>query len=1255
MKTLIAKTLVFGIAALAAAPSLFAQEFNAEYVVSMELLDDRAPLEKFEEGLSFLTAQPNHALAVDLIEAMGDVPDGGDLESLINELTALRSKVTDPTARTRVGNWLRAVEWKSSASGLPLNLGEDLYSDWFRKFWWVGPMGSLTDPEPMWSQADGNNDPEQALKANYTSSWGTKLGWNELERAPRSASIPGDNQPYLSGGSVYFLTGAHLNGGRGWLEIHTDQSVRALWNGETVLFRKKGGLSQLGTRFRIPVYFEEGVNTLLLVSDGSQWMNVGVRLLTEADSAIDPGTVELSELLAAPKAVPDETARPKWSAMSVDWRLPLGDGPFEQILKAMRHQNDGRSDLALGVPAPSDERALVAWRRLQHSLLGDVSYLPDEIVRTRRMQLESALAENGGLGLPVATRRLQRLVQEDKAIEAAADLEAMRTEFGAHPALDWIQLFIAESLDEEGTFLRRALEDACAAWPSDQDLRGTLAEDLGSAGNHVLALENALTAIKLGSDNAGVLNIAVRGLASRPDDDRRDWLLGVLERRVALYPSDWSWERQLQNALKAFGMKDLALNRKLVHAEKYPGDFSSWQRLLSGYMERGASFGDPAFDKAMAHLERLEPAEGMVLAERRVAGQPVSADAFFAAFAPDEASAWQAAEDLTNASTVEVLDSGMVYLSADGSSLGRVHTITLALDRKGTEDLHEVPAQGTPLAARVRKQDGTTREPVMVEGSWVMPSLDAGDAVELQFEWSNDGTWGAPGSLGVWRFASFERPYGLSRYVVYVPPGLNVELRSEHFMGTHVTEQWGGGTVHVLTAEHTPRQEAEPLMPSFVEILPSARFSTDRDLAAPEQTWRQTALVVEDLPLELGQALDVWIGELDPALGGGEKARVLYDRLADRLVDFGGSAAVGEVWFSKRGQPILLYGALLRRAGIDFEWGLLEKGVSPEIDPEPVALFKNQGSYSTPVMRIPDGEGVIWQVPPGSKGTAFGAIPDNMAGAKVLVLHEEGTSFQELSRDQLQDSWDTELILDWTVDAEGKASLKGSWAITTANGANLRRQLAQASVDQRDGFVRQYIPNFVPGLDLASHEIQDLQSAGAPFRLTFEGTRPDFMEPTDRGQKIDLRLPTTGLSTGLGPSQRIWPLAARMSNRMHLKVSVTYPEGWTVSAGPQSFSEEREGYRHSAHVMGEGQTWSLDRIFELRGMVLKADEMPSFLERCAELEREESRPLELQSPSDSSEPEAPEEAPVPEETGAPAPGTPEETTTEVEPAEVSDG
>ncbi|MCA9002169.1 MAG: hypothetical protein KDB61_09610, partial [Planctomycetes bacterium] len=429
------------------------------------------------------------------------------------------------------------------------------------------------------------------------------------------------------------------------------------------------------------------------------------------------------------------------------------------------------------------------------------------------------------------------------------------------------------------------------------------------------------------------------------------------------------------------------------------------------------------------------------------------------------------------------------------------------------------------------------------------------------------------------------------------------------------------------------------------EILPVAQFATDRELVAAEQTWRQAASVIEDLPLELGQALDVWIDELDRSQSPGEQARVLYDRLAQRLVDFGGSADVGEVWFSKRGQPILLYGALLRRAGIDFEWALLEKGVSPEIDPEPVSLFQNQGGYGQPVIRIQDGESVIWQVPPGSKGTAFGAIPDAMAGAKVLVLQDGGTRFDELSRDQLENSWDTELVLAWTVNADGSASLQGEWAITTANGANLRRQLSQAAENQRDQFVRQYVPRFVPGLDMTEYEIQDLQTAGAPFRLTFVGTRPDFMEPSERGQRAELRLPQTGLSTGLGPSQRQWPLAARMSNRMHLSVSVTYPEGWSVLSGPQSFQEERFGYRHVVSVQNEGQTWSLERIFELRGLVLEPGEMPGFLERAAELEREEERPLELSDPnakvSDGTETEAPSENP--EET-APTEETTEETT-----------
>ncbi|HRV81704.1 MAG TPA: hypothetical protein P5218_09720, partial [Planctomycetota bacterium] len=885
-----------------------------------------------------------------------------------------------------IGDWLRALEWRSAASGMPLDLGADLFPTWLGQFWALGPLGALADPEPLWTRREPDNDPEARLKEAYVTDWGKEVRWKPVHRTARRSTIPGNEQPYQSGGCVFFLSGAELAAGRGFLEIECDDSLRVLWNGQAVLSRKAGSLSQVGSWFRVPVTFREGTNCLLLVTDGSQWIDVGARLLDENARPLSYQPTTLEELLAAQPA--DEAVT--WGEVQVDPRGALGDGEFDQLVGAVRSLRLGRADLAWASPEPTDPDAHLAWMRLRHSAVAAAGYLPDEVQRQRMVAIEEQLMDQGGLGRSAALRRLERMVQDDKPIEAAQELAKLREQYQPHPRMVSAEVMVAHALDSEGALARRALEEGCQAWPSDPRVLGSLAQEYAQAGNTVLAMETAITALRLGSDEDSIVRIAASGLARRSEDPRTAWLLTLLERRAAKDLSNWSGEERLQDTLGLLGQPELAIERAKVQAQAHPEDVSRWERLLRMLSEQGTSFGDATFDQALAQVERLEPAYDASRTLRRLAGQPVTADAFFRAFAPDEAFAWQVSKDLEKASTVEILDSGLVYLYPDGSRVGRVFTVTKAEDRSGTEALHEVGASGMPLLARVKKADGSMREPVMVQGKWVMPSLDPGDAVELRFEWEATDQWGAPVSLDSWRFASLEKPFGLSRYVVFVPEGLKVELRTKGFLGTHVTEPWGGGTVHILSAEKSPRREAEPLMPSELEVLPVAQFGQDLSLAPVEQRWRQIFRSSGDLPLEVTQGLDRWVADLDPNLAPDQRAEALFLRLFDELVDFDGNADPSRVWFTKRGQPILLFAALLKQANIPFEWALLQKGVSPELDPSPVTLFANEGGFEQILLRIPGSNGVHWQIPPTNKGVGFGQLPETMAGAKALILEPEG-------------------------------------------------------------------------------------------------------------------------------------------------------------------------------------------------------------------------------------------------------------------------
>ncbi len=1206
------------------APSEGMQDpLDARWLVQKRLLDVGSPKANLQTVLAQLEANPESPLALDLVEWIGALPDGLDVDSVVNRLLNLRMKVRDPRVQTILGEWLRSLEWTSAASGMPLNLGEDLFPNWLAQFWSLGPLGALQDPEPLWTRRAPENDPEVQLKASYSTDWGRDVSWRPIERARRSYTIPGNDQPYQSGGCVFFLSGAKLSAGQGFLELNTQDSARVLWNGKQVFFRKRIGFSTVGDWFRIPLNFREGTNSLLLVTDGTQYIEVGARLLDQDGQPMQVQVPSLNEILAL-GPVAEASLR---GEVQVDPRPELGDGSFESLLKGMRLLALGREDLALAVPEPTDADARNAWMHLRFRALVDAdTYLPEEVQRQRLIELEESMEQGDGLGLWPGLMRVGRLLQDDRSIEAQAALMELERYGELRPEWHDMAIWVAGGLDNRGTLAREAMEHAAQVWPEVTDFQENLVADFGQAGNSVAAMEAAITALRMGSTDSSMVQQAAAGLAERTDDERRSWLLALLERRAAIDPKDWNQEHLLQNTLVQLGQNELALQRAKVHADAHPNNFPVWTRLLDMASEQGQSFGDTEFDRALGQVERLEPAHALARTLRRAAGQPVGADAFFESFAPDQAYAWQISEDLEKASTVEVLDSGLVYLYPDGSRISRNHGVTKAVDRSGTETLHSIPASGSPLIARVRKQDGTYREPVLVEEAWVMPNLDPGDAVELMFEYQSEEQWGAPVDLGPWRFASVQRPFGLSRYVVYIPDGMPVELRSANFVGTHVTESWGGGTVHVVTIERSPRVEQEVLMPSDLEIMPVARFAQDRGLGPIEQRWRQIFLEAQDLPFEVQEGLNAWVRDLDPEAKPEEKARVLFEQLANYLVEFDGSPSPAAVWFTKRGQPILLYSVLLQAAEIPFAWAVLETGVAPELNPNPVKLFENLEGFSDIVLRIQGEEKVLWQVPPNTKGTVFGKLPNALAGARVLVLEPTGTRFESLPRDILQGIWDNQISLHWTVQEDGSATVEGVWAITSLQGSTLINQLSQASSTQRDGFVRQYLPNLVPGIDLKDYEIVDLQKSGADFRLRFTGSRPDFVDRSGGGQRVDLRLPETGLSKGLGPSQRQWPLAARISRREQIQVRVTLPEGMQITGGPTGFEELREGFQHRLFLETEGQDWVLERTFIMRGLFLEADQVPTFLEKAAELEREESRPLVLSGPAEDPKEEPAEES-----------------------------
>ena len=78
-------------------------------------------------------------------------------------------------------------------------------------------------------------------------------------------------------------------------------------------------------------------------------------------------------------------------------------------------------------------------------------------------------------------------------------------------------------------------------------------------------------------------------------------------------------------------------------------------------------------------------------------------------------------------------------------------------------------------------------------------------------------------------------------------------------------------------------------------------------------------------------------------------------------------------------------------------------------------------------------------------------------------------------------------------------------------------------------------------------------------------------------------------------------------------VEVDAGEAWTLDYGPQSRSEQRDGFLYRFDVDAQPTKLRVARLLEMKGMVVPAQEFPAFLALVAELEKEESRAVRLEA------------------------------------------
>lgn len=1151
----------------------------------------------------------------------------------------------------------------SEPQGFPAEVpGFDLFGEFVKHWHVVGPLGSPDEFVGALAPAP-ESSPEAELGggvfgATYVGVDGSPRSWRQLDRPVHDPSIRMARHVHPDSGVVYAASFFRVEGDEAFdleLEVRTAGSFQAWWNGEAAIRTDRLLPSDVGSARRAAVRFVPGWNSLLVRMPGSDAGVLAARFLHADGSVAVGGWTQTESVPGLGVTAPEiEARRPRFSvpgasglawtnhqaaaleverprpASDIDFRLDgevYGEGIDAALLEMLRLKGAGRDDVVLTMPAPEGpEDVLRGWHQVRLRSIESAGHLAPDA--RRRMQLETLLALDALGDMPPLARwsQVRLLLREDRPAEAHAFAQQWCDERPGQLLPRFARALCLRAIDRTGALAMPEIRGLIESRPTHIGARQLLMDLLDEQGDIVGALGQAKAILQLDATNDAAFDRVLEGLGgglgaedgasgAEPMGLRSDpfllELLTACEARAALLPESRFWSARVRRLHDVLGDRDRLVGLARERVAEEPGDPEVWWRLAGALLRVGERDGAVAALRKELELEPGDPTSSELLAQL---GEQSPAERFFEAFAPDIDAALERATDVMDASVVEALDDGLIYMYPNGSALTRSHTLSIARDRSGTEALSRTPSVGVTREKRVLAKDGRLLEPVLTNDEWVLPSLEPGDVVESVWDSFEGAVRGGQPATAGWRFASFEKAFPTSRWVVFVPDGLargRVELGN--FEGTTEVIPFENGKVYLHVAS-SARQTPEPFQPSYREVLPWAAFGDDRSLEYELRAWRARIARMRHLPADLLGDVEAFARAAVGDRTGVERARALYDALEARLQDHEGGPNAARVWQTRSGDPLCLLAEMYRMVGIEHRFAVVQRSVSPELDAEPIEAFVGERPLERAVLYLPPAEpdeDATWIVPLNAPGLPFGAVPAAMGGAAAFVLEPDGTTREEVLPRPL-DEWDLEVRLTYRIADDGSAEVVGRTIEGAAQGAILARRIAEATEDQRSGYALNVASQFARGADVDASEAVVDGSEGPGVVVVFAGTTPGFLQP--RGQESVAFLPFVPLqlTQRFGPVERSWPLALRQPIRLRATLHVQHGEQWKVVDGPRPSEEVREGLSVTLDVdTTDPAVTKFTQTFVQGGAVVEPADMAAFLESMAQLQAEFERPLQL--------------------------------------------
>jgi hypothetical protein len=732
----------------------------------------------------------------------------------------------------------------------------------------------------------------------------------------------------------------------------------------------------------------------------------------------------------------------------------------------------------------------------------------------------------------------------------------------------------------------------------------------------------------------GVIGLRLEVLASLERWRERDVLLRAL---ATANPVETRWIGQLASSCRVSeavaatrGLRDAAqdpdFDVQLIRLHLQDGDLETaraeldrararWGDLWS-FDELGlvlAGGDQEALDEALdAALERHPSNLQLLTLAWRLGKEP-----FFAPFTVDGPEfAAQNRDFGTDVDTALLLDQAVERIFSDGSSLYYYHGLTRANTPVGARraSLLQPLPDAYLLKVRILKPDGRVVVPSEFregQGAINLSDVEPGDLVEEEYVAFVEATGASrDGHLPpyLYRFADPDRAFGLSEYVLLVPPEIDLQVDG-NFEGLERSEQeWNGLRMLSWRAELVPPMPIEPFAPPAQDLMPWLNYGFG-------VSWQDVGDAVRDrvIPaLRTSPELRAWGRPMIAGASAVEALEALMAALVDTVEPGNGELMVtstaGENFLRRSGNRLGILAALLVDAGWRVDLVLTrpwtERGRRlqvPTLDAFPAVLLRVEHDGSEIWIDVREEMRGVNHINPLFQNSDGLVLPLNRPRDAVTLLDE----LPSFPNPDLEEA----VTVRAEVATDGRASIVFDMPIRGGQAEQLLERVESVPVDQVGMVYRQMGVSLFPGADNVEGEIERTDS-GAVVRLELEVAGACEPENGDLVcRSLVLANPMVPVLASL--PERTYPLILRVPVSRRLELELLAPPGWKPSERVPRRLDARWGSVTETLERAADSTRSVLRI-TLPVQTVAPEQYPAFARFCHAVDELATRPPRLE-------------------------------------------